>query len=88
MPPERRRKGDSIMLRYIEQDGSRALEYRPEPRQRQDDGSFPFDNRFSAETRIFPIGSDGAPVCVNEIVCRKRTRRQLYLQQQPRDARA
>lgn len=61
------------MLRYIEQDGSRALEYRPEPRQRQDDGSFPFDNRFSAETRIFPIGSDGAPVCVNEIVCRKRT---------------
>lgn len=61
------------MLRYIEQNGSRALEYRPEPRQRQDDGSFPFDNRFSAETRIFPIGSDGAPVCVNEIVCRKRT---------------
>ena len=61
------------MIRYIEQNGARALEYRPEPQQRHEDTGFPFDNRFSSEPRIFPIGADGAPVCVNDIVCTKRT---------------
>ena len=60
------------MIRYIEQNGARALEYRPEPQQRHGDTGFPFDNRFSSEPRIFPIGADGAPVCVNDIVCTKR----------------
>jgi len=44
------------MIRYIEQNGARALEYRPEPQQRHEDTGFPFDNRFSSEPRIFPIG--------------------------------
>ena len=43
------------MIRYIEQNGARALEYRPEPQQRHGDTGFPFDNRFSSEPRIFPI---------------------------------
>ena len=60
------------MIRYIEQNGARALEYRPEPQQRHGDTGFPFDNRFSSEPRIFPIGADGAPVCVHDIVCTKR----------------
>ena len=36
------------MIRYIEQNGARALEYRPEPQQRHGDTGFPFDNRFSS----------------------------------------